>query len=103
MPRFTGQNKKKINPRYFLNEEVSKGEESKLRKLSKQLASSSKLHKDQSEKIKDVVDSDESEVKEALVKKSEMPMRQKDDLQTVMNMIENLKIGIPIQFINFRD
>ena len=91
MPRFTGQNKKKINPRYFLNEEVSKGEESKLRKISKQLASSSKLHKDQSEKIKDVVDSDESEVKEALVKKSEMPMRQKDDLQTVQMMSQEIK------------
>jgi len=25
MPRFTGQNKKKINPRYFLNEKVNEG------------------------------------------------------------------------------
>ena len=91
MPRFTGQNKKKINPRYFLNEEISKGEESKLKKISKQLANSSKLHKDQSEKIKDLVDGDESEVKEALVKKSEMPMRQKDDLQTVQMMSQEIK------------
>ncbi len=29
--------------------------------------------------------------------------KKKDDLQTVMNMVENLKIGIPVQFINFRD
>ena len=29
--------------------------------------------------------------------------KKKDDLQTVMNMIENSKIGIPVQFINFRD
>ena len=29
--------------------------------------------------------------------------KKKDDLQTVMQMIEESKIGIPIQFINFRD
>ena len=85
------RDRKKINPRYFLNEEISKGEESKLKKISKQLANSSKLHKDQSEKIKDLVDGDESEVKEALVKKSEMPMRQKDDLQTVQMMSQEIK------------
>ena len=62
-----------------------------MKKISKQLANSSKLHKDQSEKIKDLVDGDESEVKEALVKKSEMPMRQKDDLQTVQMMSQEIK------------
>ena len=29
--------------------------------------------------------------------------KKKDDLQTVMQMIEDAKIGIPIQFVNFRD
>ena len=29
--------------------------------------------------------------------------KKKDDLQTVMKMIEEAKVGIPIQFINFRD
>ena len=29
--------------------------------------------------------------------------KKKDDLQNVMQMIENSDIGIPIQFINFRD
>ena len=29
--------------------------------------------------------------------------KKKDDLQTVMKMIEDAKTGIPIQFINFRD
>tara|TARA_B100000700_G_scaffold152504_1_gene169281 strand:+ start:224 stop:709 length:486 start_codon:yes stop_codon:yes gene_type:complete len=29
--------------------------------------------------------------------------KKKDDLQSVMQMIENSKIGIPVQFINFRD
>ena len=29
--------------------------------------------------------------------------KKKDDLQAVMKMIEEAKIGIPIQFINFRD
>ena len=29
--------------------------------------------------------------------------KKKDDLQTVMQMIEEAKIGIPVQFINFRD
>ncbi len=29
--------------------------------------------------------------------------KKKDDLQTVMQMIEDLNIGIPIQFVNFRD
>jgi len=29
--------------------------------------------------------------------------KKKDDLQSVMQMIENSDIGIPIQFINFRD
>ena len=29
--------------------------------------------------------------------------KKKDDLQAVMGMIEEAKIGIPIQFINFRD
>ena len=29
--------------------------------------------------------------------------KKRDDLQTVMQMIEDSKIGIPLQFINFRD
>ena len=29
--------------------------------------------------------------------------KKRDDLQTAMQLIENLKIGIPVQFINFRD
>ena len=29
--------------------------------------------------------------------------KKKDDLQTVMKMIEDAKIGIPVQFVNFRD
>ena len=29
--------------------------------------------------------------------------KKKDDLQAVMKMIEEAKVGIPIQFINFRD
>ena len=29
--------------------------------------------------------------------------KKRDDLQTVMQMIEDAKIGIPIQFVNFRD
>ena len=29
--------------------------------------------------------------------------KKKDDLQAVMKMIEDSKIGIPIQFVNFRD
>ena len=29
--------------------------------------------------------------------------KKKDDLQTVMQMIEDAKIGIPVQFVNFRD
>tara|TARA_B100000029_G_scaffold264133_1_gene260310 strand:- start:1383 stop:1868 length:486 start_codon:yes stop_codon:yes gene_type:complete len=29
--------------------------------------------------------------------------KKKDDLQTVMKMIEDSKIGIPVQFVNFRD
>ena len=29
--------------------------------------------------------------------------KKKDDLQAVMNMIEDSKIGIPVQFVNFRD
>ena len=29
--------------------------------------------------------------------------KKKDDLQTVMQMIEDTKIGIPVQFVNFRD
>tara|TARA_Y100000590_G_scaffold431110_1_gene545518 strand:- start:862 stop:1347 length:486 start_codon:yes stop_codon:yes gene_type:complete len=29
--------------------------------------------------------------------------KKKDDLQTVMQMIKDSKIGIPVQFINFRD
>ena len=29
--------------------------------------------------------------------------KKRDDLQTVMQMIEDAKLGIPIQFINFRD
>lgn len=29
--------------------------------------------------------------------------KKKDDLQAVMRMIEEAKVGIPIQFINFRD
>ena len=29
--------------------------------------------------------------------------KKKDDLQAVMKMIEDSKIGIPVQFINFRD
>ena len=29
--------------------------------------------------------------------------KKKDDLQAVMKMIEDAKVGIPIQFINFRD
>ena len=30
-------------------------------------------------------------------------VKKKDDLQTVMQMIEDTKIGIPVQFVNFRD
>ena len=29
--------------------------------------------------------------------------KKRDDLQTVMQMIEDAKIGIPVQFLNFRD
>ena len=29
--------------------------------------------------------------------------KKKDDLQTVMQMIEESKIGIPVQFVNYRD
>ena len=29
--------------------------------------------------------------------------KKKDDLQTVMQMIEDLNLGIPVQFVNFRD
>ena len=29
--------------------------------------------------------------------------KKRDDLQTVMQMIEDTKIGIPVQFVNFRD
>ena len=29
--------------------------------------------------------------------------KKKDDLQTAMKMIEEAKIGIPVQFVNFRD
>jgi uncharacterized protein YajQ (UPF0234 family) len=29
--------------------------------------------------------------------------KKRDDLQAVMQMIEDIKIGIPIQFVNFRD
>ena len=29
--------------------------------------------------------------------------KKKDDLQSVMQMIENSKVGIPVQFVNFRD
>ena len=29
--------------------------------------------------------------------------KKRDDLQTVMQMIEDAKIGIPVQFVNFRD
>ena len=29
--------------------------------------------------------------------------KKRDDLQSAMKLIEDLKIGIPIQFINFRD
>ena len=29
--------------------------------------------------------------------------KKKDDLQSVMQMIENSNIGIPVQFVNFRD
>ena len=29
--------------------------------------------------------------------------KKKDDLQSVMQMIEDLNVGIPIQFVNFRD
>lgn len=29
--------------------------------------------------------------------------KKKDDLQSVMKIIEDIKIGIPLQFINFRD
>ena len=29
--------------------------------------------------------------------------KKKDDLQTVMQMIKEAKIGIPVQFVNFRD
>ena len=29
--------------------------------------------------------------------------KKKDDLQTLIQMIENLNIGIPVQFVNFRD
>ena len=29
--------------------------------------------------------------------------KKKDDLQSVMQLIQESKIGIPIQFINFRD
>ena len=29
--------------------------------------------------------------------------KKKDDLQSVMQMIENSNLGIPVQFVNFRD
>ena len=29
--------------------------------------------------------------------------KKKDDLQTVMQMIKDSNVGIPIQFVNFRD
>ena len=29
--------------------------------------------------------------------------KKRDDLQTVMQMIEDAKVGIPVQFVNFRD
>ena len=29
--------------------------------------------------------------------------KKKDDLQAVMQMIEDAKVGIPVQFVNFRD
>ena len=29
--------------------------------------------------------------------------KKRDDLQTVMQMIEEAKVGIPVQFVNFRD
>ena len=29
--------------------------------------------------------------------------KKRDDLQTIMQMIEGAKIGIPVQFVNFRD
>ena len=29
--------------------------------------------------------------------------KKKDDLQTVMQMIEDLNLGIPVQFVNYRD
>ena len=29
--------------------------------------------------------------------------KKRDDLQSAMKLIEDLKIGIPVQFINFRD
>ena len=29
--------------------------------------------------------------------------KKRDDLQSAMKLIEDLKIGIPLQFINFRD
>ena len=29
--------------------------------------------------------------------------KKKDDLQSVMKLIEDAKIGIPVQFVNFRD
>ena len=29
--------------------------------------------------------------------------KKRDDLQTIMQMIEDAKVGIPVQFINFRD
>ena len=29
--------------------------------------------------------------------------KKRDDLQTVMQMIEDAKVGIPLQFVNFRD
>ena len=29
--------------------------------------------------------------------------KKRDDLQSAMQLIEDLKVGIPVQFINFRD
>ena len=29
--------------------------------------------------------------------------KKKDDLQTVIQMIKDVKLGIPIQFVNYRD
>jgi len=33
----------------------------------------------------------------------ELMEKKRDDLQSAMQLIEDLQVGIPVQFINFRD